>query len=174
MRPAANVVSPEPTSRVPVNPPPAAAVVPSQPNPEAGGAISKPDSGPPEAAVSRVAAPVGAPGGSNRASAEPVPETNVRNALPTTVETAALLSRGDALFERGDIASARLFYERAADGGDAQAALRLGETFDPQFLSRAKIKGVRGEPAAALQWYKRAQELGASEAAILVMTLQQH
>ena len=117
-------------------------------------------------------APTISPGGSNGASAEAVRERDVRDAPSTTVETAALLSRGDALFERGDIASARLFYEHAANAGDAQAAIRLGETFDPAFLSRAQVKGVRGEPAVALKWYKRAQELGASDAEILVMSLQ--
>jgi TPR repeat protein len=173
MRPA-NVVSPEPTSRVPVNPPPEAALVPSQPIAEAGGAVSKPDSSPAEAAVPRFAAPAGGTGESNRVSAELVPETNVRGALPTTVETAALLSRGDALFETRDIASARLFYEYAANSGDAQAAIRLGETFDPAFLSRLQVKGVRGEPAVALKWYKRAQELGARDAEVLIVGLQRN
>jgi TPR repeat protein len=118
--------------------------------------------------VPSLTAPAVSPGGSNGASAEAVRER------ATTVETAALLSRGDALFERGDIASARLFYEHAANAGDAQAAIRLGETFDPAFLSRAQVKGVRGEPAVALTWYKRAQELGASDAEILVMSLQRN
>jgi len=86
-------------------------------------------------------------------------------------DATALLSRGDAVFGTGDIASARLFYERAADAGNAQAAIRLGETFDPAFLARAQMKGVRGDPAVALRWYKRARELGASEADVLVMSL---
>jgi hypothetical protein len=33
-----------------------------------------------------------------------------------------------------DIASARLFYERAADAGNGRAALRMGESFDRAFL----------------------------------------
>jgi len=32
-------------------------------------------------------------------------------------EVAALVARGDAFFDIGDITSARLFYERAADAG---------------------------------------------------------
>jgi TPR repeat protein len=82
------------------------------------------------------------------------------------------LARGDALLGTGDIASARLFYERAADGGNAEAAIRLGETFDPSFLARARLNGVRGDLAVALKWYKRARELGANEADILVMSIQ--
>jgi hypothetical protein len=45
--------------------------------------------------------------------------------LPTK-EIAELLARGDALLRTGDIASARLFYDRAASAGQGQAALRLG------------------------------------------------
>jgi TPR repeat protein len=79
-----------------------------------------------------------------------------------------LLARGDALFGNGDIVSARLFYERAAEGGDAQAALRLGETYDPAFLARARLNGVHGDAAAAARWYRHALGLGAAEAEILL------
>ena len=53
--------------------------------------------------------------------------------VPTlsAAEIAGLLARGDWLFATGDVASARLLYERAADAGEARAAVRLGETFDP-------------------------------------------
>jgi TPR repeat protein len=78
-----------------------------------------------------------------------------------------LLARGDSLLGVGDIASARLFYERAADIGDGQAALRLGETYDPAFLERARLR-VQGDRARAVLWYQRARELGASEAEILL------
>jgi hypothetical protein len=87
----------------------------------------------------------------------------------TPVETAPLLERGDQLFGVGDIASARLFYERAADAGDGQAALRLGETYDPVFLERAKLRAIKGDRAAAVFWYRRARELGVAEAEILLM-----
>jgi hypothetical protein len=83
-------------------------------------------------------------------------------------EVAALRTHGDALFGNGDIVSARLFYERAAEGGDAQAALQLGETYDPLFLARARMNGARGDVATATRWYRRAAELGASEAQILL------
>jgi TPR repeat protein len=68
----------------------------------------------------------------------------------------------------GDVVSARLCYERAAEGGDAQAALRLGETYDPAFLARAHLNGVRGDAAAATQWYQYALALGATEAQTLL------
>jgi len=73
---------------------------------------------------------------------------------------AALVSRGDTFLSAGDIVSARLFYERAAEGGDGGAALRLGTTFDPALLSRTGARGVLYDPAQASSWYRRAAELG--------------
>jgi TPR repeat protein len=87
-------------------------------------------------------------------------------------DAAALLARGDALFSKGDLVAARLFYERAADAGEGQAALRLGETFDPNFLNRIHLVGVRGDTRTALSWYRRARDLGAAEAEILLNNLQ--
>jgi TPR repeat protein len=86
-------------------------------------------------------------------------------------ELAALLARGDTLFGNRDITSARLFYERGAEGGDAQAALRLGETYDAAFLDKAGLRGVHGDPAAAARWYWRAHALGAADAEILLSLL---
>ena len=84
---------------------------------------------------------------------------------------AVLLTRADSLLSTGDIVSARLFYERAADGGSGEAALRLGETYDPQFLAQAHLRGLRGDVATAILWYKRARELGVREAEILLGAL---
>ncbi|TMJ86764.1 MAG: sel1 repeat family protein [Alphaproteobacteria bacterium] len=81
---------------------------------------------------------------------------------------AALISRGDSLLGTGDFVSARLFYERAANAGSGEAALRLGETYDPQFLAQAHLRGARGNIATAVFWYKRARDLGTREAEILL------
>jgi hypothetical protein len=78
----------------------------------------------------------------------------------SSAEITALLARGDRFLSTGDIASARLFYERAANAGVGAAALRLGATFDPGFLSRAGVRGAPGDPAQAAAWYRRARELG--------------
>jgi hypothetical protein len=86
-------------------------------------------------------------------------------------EIQVLLGRGDALVAKGDIASARLFYERAAEAGDGQAALRLGESYDPAFLAQAHLTGVRGDAVAAAHWYQRARELGITEAETLLQTI---
>jgi uncharacterized protein/TRAP-type uncharacterized transport system substrate-binding protein len=80
----------------------------------------------------------------------------------------AFQERGDALLAMRDLAAARLFYERAADAGDGEAALRLGETYDPDFLTRIRFYGVQGSRLMAAHWYQRARELGAGDAEILL------
>lgn len=89
----------------------------------------------------------------------------------TPSEVAALLTRGDVLLGIGDIVSARLCYERAAEGGNAQAALRLGESYDPAFLVQTQLNGIRGDRKLAARWYQRAIELGANEADTLLKSL---
>jgi TPR repeat protein len=70
-----------------------------------------------------------------------------------------------------DVTSARLFYERAAQAGDGQGALRMGMTFDPGFLDRSGIRGVQGAPARAISWYNRALALGNNAAEALMNNL---
>ena len=52
-------------------------------------------------------------------------------------ELAALLKRAKGLLAVGDITSARLLLERAADAQEAEAALMLAGTYDPQVLGDA-------------------------------------
>ena len=94
------------------------------------------------------------------------------DATLTAVEISVLLARGDKSLSSGDVASARLYYGRAASAGDGQAALRLGETFDPVFLEHAHLRSARGDLAAALSWYRRARDMGAAEAEILLNSLE--
>jgi len=75
-------------------------------------------------------------------------------------EIAALVARGDVFLGAGDIASARLFFQRAADAGDGRAAMRMAVTFDAAFLDRAGVHGVRSDPEQAAFWYQRARDLG--------------
>jgi len=128
---------------------------------------------PPEEAAPIVAVAPGAfAAGTAPAVAMPAPTGPPEKLRASTAEISALLARGDSLFGVGDIASARLFYERATDAGDAQAALRLGETYDPFFLALARLKVVRGDLVVARRWYRRARDLGASEAEILLKRIE--
>jgi hypothetical protein len=136
--------------------------------PEAKTAIASLEAAKQAAAVTASIAisPPPAPSAPVKREAEPAKEPPL-----SAGETALLLERGDRLFGVGDIASARLFYERAADAGDAQAALRLGGTYDPAFLQRAQLR-LSGDPKLAVFWYRRAQELGAGEAQLLLSGMQ--
>ena len=99
-------------------------------------------------------------------TAKPAPGSSFAAPAPTgappltAVQIGDLLTRGDTFLHAGDVASARLFYERAADAGDWRAAIRLGATFDPAFLSRAGVRTV-GDPIEAQSWYRHALGLGA-------------
>jgi len=141
---------------------------------EAAPAIASPVSAAPPAGPAATAGPVAAiPSADVAAAATPSPDlpSPAASRLPGP-EIAALVARGDVLFSTGDLAAARTFYERAADAGEAQAALRLGETYDPSFLDHAHLRGVRGNLETARSWYRRARDLGAAEAEVLLNSTQ--
>jgi transcriptional regulator with XRE-family HTH domain len=75
-----------------------------------------------------------------------------------------LVARADRLLEKGDIVGARAIYQRAAELGDASAALALGATYDPNRLWSLGALGLVGNKERARQWYLRASELGHREA----------
>ena len=78
---------------------------------------------------------------------------------------AALLRRGDALLQGGDIVAARLLFERAAAAGSGPGATRVGKTYDPAFLATLGVNGPLGDTAQAINWYRKASvEFGDGEA----------
>jgi hypothetical protein len=79
-------------------------------------------------------------------------------------ELAALLKRAKGLLAIGDITSARLLLERAADAQEPEAALMLAGTYDPQVLGSPDLRSVAPDPAAARVWYQKAAELGSADA----------
>jgi TPR repeat protein len=79
-------------------------------------------------------------------------------------EVAALLKRGEGFIASGDLASARLVLQRAAEAGEAQAALSLAGTFDPIVLDKLGLQGQKADIEKARIWYQRAQELGSAAA----------
>jgi hypothetical protein len=123
-----------------------------------------------QAGPSMAKAASNAPG---QSAAAPDPASSSLTAAPTqgppnlrlsAADITELLRQGDALLKKGDVASARLFYERIAAAGDGRGALRLGASFDPAFLSRAGLRNLRGDAAEARSWYGRALDLGTAEA----------
>jgi hypothetical protein len=76
-------------------------------------------------------------------------------------EIARIVKRGDELMAFGDVASARLMYQRAAEAGEAMAAFALAETYDPQVLTNKRFLPDVG---LAQQWYAKARDLGSDKA----------
>jgi TPR repeat protein len=96
------------------------------------------------------------------APAETAPPPSARRIDPD--ELAALLTRAKGLLAIGDIASARLLLERAADAQEAEAALMLAGTYDPQVLGTQDMRSITPDPAAARLWYQKAAQLGSVDA----------
>jgi hypothetical protein len=104
----------------------------------------------------------------------PAPRPPAASAAPPAPPAAAsaearerasrLLKRGDGEMAAGDVAAARLYYQRAAEAGLADAAMAMAATFDPHELARRPVRGLQPDPASARQWYERAQHLGAAGA----------
>ena len=75
-----------------------------------------------------------------------------------------LIGKGDVLLTNGDIASARLFYERALKDGDPRAATALGRSYDPVVYEQLKVHGVLPDPNRAVEWYRKGAEAGDTDA----------
>jgi hypothetical protein len=91
---------------------------------------------------------------------------------PLAAEEIELLRKqGSDFIAAGDFAGARGVLERAADTGDAAAALALAATYDPAVLARHKVKGLVPDNAKAAHWYERARDLGSQEAPLRLNAL---
>lgn len=75
-------------------------------------------------------------------------------------ELSTLMRRARGLLAAGDIPSARLLLERAADAQEADAALLLAQTYDAQMLGTRDARKIKSDPATARIWYQRAAQLG--------------
>ena len=80
-------------------------------------------------------------------------------------EVASMFKRAEALITSGDLAAARLVLRRAAEAGDARAAMMLAGTYDPTVLEKLGVRGVVPDLAMARSWYEKARQSGASGAA---------
>jgi hypothetical protein len=115
---------------------------------------------------SQIAAPSPAP-----MTALPAPSMAIVQAPPASNglmladdEIATLVKRGQNLMQSGDLASARLLLQRAAEAGNANAALALGASFDPLVIRRLGVIGIEPDAERARKWYRKAAELGSAEA----------
>jgi len=72
-------------------------------------------------------------------------------------EIKLLMKQGEQLIAAGEL-------RRAADAGDANAAMALGATYDPNVLARLGVVGVSAEVEKARSWYQKAETLGSPDA----------
>jgi TPR repeat protein len=79
-------------------------------------------------------------------------------------ELATLMNRAKGMLAAGDIPSARLLLERAADAQEPSAALLLAQTYDPAVLGTQDERSITADPAAARAWYEKAAQLGSADA----------
>ena len=79
-------------------------------------------------------------------------------------ELANLMQRAKGFLATGDLPSARLLLERAADAQEVDAALMLAQTYDPDVLGTQDVRNIIAEPAKARAWYQKAAQLGSADA----------
>jgi TPR repeat protein len=77
---------------------------------------------------------------------------------------ASLINRGREMLQTGNISAARLLLTRAALAGSGEAAMIVGETYDPRFLMQIGARGLMADPVTASSWYHRAASLGNHDA----------
>jgi hypothetical protein len=169
-------VQPEPT-QIAAAPAPVAPAVPLPREPQAVAAPA------PSAPAAPAAIPATAPVASEpppaptiaipavEAPAEPAPAVAAAPAPGPNPEADALLARGDDLLATGDVAAARLFYQRAAEQGNAAAATAVGQTYDPAVLELLRVRGGRGDARMAAEWYRKAIAAGDRQAEIRLKRL---
>ncbi len=94
------------------------------------------------------------------------PPTDLRQAVgknDTEEKARGWFEKGEARLTSGDVIGARMFFKKAADAGDAQAANAMGATFDPNLFSSMQVQGMRPDVEMARQWYRRAMDLGSKD-----------
>jgi hypothetical protein len=142
-----------------------AAAPPAAPAAAAPAAVAPPAAmAPPVAAAAQVvatASPVAAP--PPAVAAPPVVAAPAARKISPD-ELATLMSRARTLLAAGDLPSARLLLERAAEGQDANAALLLARTYDPLIMGTQDTRNTLTDPELARTWYQRAAQLGSADA----------
>jgi hypothetical protein len=157
-------------------------VLPAPPTSIASHAAPIRDSNPPAAQTTIGLAPVGTRGGANpvtsidaaqRPSLLPTPPQTVSPSVtprpPVAAENesvvAAKMKIGVELMTYGEVAAARVMFQRAAEAGDGAGAFALAETYDPLVLGAVRLReAIKPDVALARTWYERARDLGSLEA----------
>src|SRR5262245_58730040 len=99
--------------------------------------------------------------GATAAQAPPSSKT-IRALDPEEIEL--LMKQGEQFIAAGDVVTARIVFQRAAEAGDANAAMALGATYDPTVLAKLGVVGMGADVEKARSWYQTAEKLGSPEA----------
>ena len=81
----------------------------------------------------------------------PEPSSSVWPANPAPVRllngdlASTLMRRGQDFLGTGDIAAARILFQRLAEAGVADGAFAMAQTYDPRYLTEHKVIGVVGD-----------------------------
>jgi hypothetical protein len=94
----------------------------------------------------------------------PVPGASPQARQIDAEELANLMQRAKGFLASGDLMSARLLLERAADAQQVEAALLLAQSYDPDVLGTSDVRNIIPEPAKARAWYQKAAQLGSADA----------
>ncbi len=89
----------------------------------------------------------------------PIPSPLEASSEPVA-ETFSLMRNGDKLMTMGDPMGARQFYLKALKLGDKQAALKVGQTYDPTIFAEMNVQGLKPDPQLALRYYLEARTAG--------------
>jgi hypothetical protein len=79
-------------------------------------------------------------------------------------EIKLLMKQGQQFIAAGDVVTARTVFQRAAEAGDADAAVALGGTYDPIVFAKLGVAGLGADVEKARTWYQKAESLGSAEA----------
>jgi hypothetical protein len=97
------------------------------------------------------------------AGAETPPASKAVRALdPENISL--LIKEGEKHSATGDVVTARMIFQRAAEAGDATAALALAATYDPVMLAKLGVMGMGSDVEKARTWYLMAESFGSAEA----------
>jgi hypothetical protein len=75
-----------------------------------------------------------------------------------------LMKQGEQFIAAGDVVTARIVFQRAAEAGNANAAMALGATYDPTVLAKLGVVGTSADVEKTRSWYQTAEKLGSPEA----------
>lgn len=104
------------------------------------------------------------PGPARRPAPNNLAAASVLDAVPVNPDATRLIERATLLLGQGNIGTARIVLESAAEAGNAPALFALAQTYDPISLAAWGTLGTQGDVAKARELYAKAFAGGVREA----------